>query len=123
MLEAATNKGAAPFTKEEMTAYAAESVTRYKRTEVEFLLLNAKLYYVLISLTDKGAYTTVDAIDDFNGMEAWRRLSERYARTKRQKSVMALATLMNMSLPDDHTLESKFSQFENELDRYEKGDR
>ena len=76
-----------------------KSVTKYKGTEGEFLLLNAKLYYVIISLTDKGAYTIVDAIDDYNGMEAWRRLSERYARTRRQKSVMALATLMNMSIP------------------------
>ena len=75
---------------------------------------------MLISLTEKGAFTIVDNVQDSNGMEAWRKLSEHYARTNRQKSVMSLVAIMAMTLPDDNTLEAKFSQFEVELSRYER---
>ena len=112
MLEVAAKRGA-PITIADINGMATTSVQR-GRAEGEFKLLNARLYYVLISLTDKGAFTIVDSVDDSNGMEAWHRLAERYARSQRQKSVMSLVAIMGMKLPDDHTLESKFSQFETE---------
>ena len=108
-----------PITQTELNVMNDNAVTR-GREDGEFKVLNSRLYYVLISLTDKGAFTIVDNVEDSNGMEAWRRLCERYARTKRQKSVMSLVAIMGMKLPDDNTLENKFSQFETELDRYEK---
>ena len=59
---------------------------------------------MLISLTEKSAYTIVDNVQHSNGMEAWRRLRERYLRTNRQKSIMSLAAIMAMRLPDDNTV-------------------
>ena len=52
-------------------------------------------------------------------MEAWRRLRERYLRTNRQKSIMSLAAIMAMRLPDDNTLEQKFTHFDAELNRFD----
>ena len=97
-----------PITQTELTVMNNNAMTR-GREDGEFKVLNSPFYYVLISLTDKGAFTIVDNVEDSNGMEAWRRLCERYAKTKRQKSVMSLVAIMAMKLPDDSTLENKFS--------------
>ena len=80
MLEVAATRDA-PITIADINGMATTSVQR-GRDEREFKLRNARLYYVLISLTDKGAFTIVDNVEDSNGMEAWRKLSERYARSK-----------------------------------------
>ena len=45
----------------------------------ELTVMKTRLYYVLISLTDKAAFTIVDNVQESNGMEAWRRLRERYS--------------------------------------------
>ena len=81
--------------------------------------MKTRLYYVLISLTDKAAFTIVDNAHNSNGMEAWRRLRERYSRTNQQKSIVSLVASMAMKLPDDNTLEHKFVNFEVEMNRYE----
>ena len=89
------------------------------REEGQLAILNTRLYYVLISLTDKAAFTIVDNVQNSNGMEAWRRLRERYSRTNQQKSIMSLVAIMGMKLPDDNSLEQKFVNFEVEMNRYE----
>ena len=43
-------------------------------------------------------------------MEVWRRLTDRYSRTIRQKSVMSLVAIMGMQLPDDNTLAGQLRQ-------------
>ena len=103
----------------------ADAHQRSGRQPGVFALLNHILYYVLISLTEKSAFTIVDNVESSNGMGAWRRLNDRYSRTQRQKSVMSLVAIMGMKLPDDHSLKDRFVKFETELDRYEKatGDR
>jgi len=42
------------------------------------------LYYVLAGLVDGPAYVLVDQVEDSNGLEAWRLLYQRYARTNIQ---------------------------------------
>ena len=88
MLEVASKRDA-PITTADINGMATTSVQR-GREPGELKLLNARLYYVLISLTDKGAFTIVDNVEDSNGMESWRKLSDRFARTKRQMAVMSL---------------------------------
>ena len=61
----------------------------------------------------------MDNVTDANGMEAWRRLRERYSRTNQQQSIMSLVAIMGMKLPDDNSLEQKFVNFEVEMNRYE----
>ena len=93
-----------PITQDALDALD-QAMTRNGRDEGQFALLNTRLYYVLISLTDKAAFTIVDNVQNSNGIEAWRRLRERYLRSDQQKSIMSLVAIMAMKLPDDQTLE------------------
>ena len=43
--------------------------------------LSSLLYYVLSGLVTDSAYTLFDQVADSNGMEAWRLLTNRYAKT------------------------------------------
>ena len=59
------------------------------------LKLSYLFYYVLSGLTEGPAYTIVDQIEDANGLEAWRRLAQRYAKTKLQNAIMMLVSIVN----------------------------
>ena len=69
-----------------------------------FQRMNARLYYVLVSLADKGAFAIVGQVKNNSGMAALRRLRGRYAKTRRQTSAAALVAVMGMQRPDDNTL-------------------
>ncbi len=88
--------------------------------EKDFVQMNSTLYYLLMSHSEKSAFTIIDNVDQTNGLEAWRKLHERFAHTKRQRTVMSLAAVMKMQLPDDNSLEENFTMFERELDKFER---
>ena len=77
------------------------------------------LYYVLAGLVDGPAYVLVDQVEDSNGLEAWRLLYQRYARTNIQNAIMTLVTLVNTKL-DDKDFETKFSKWESDITKFER---
>ena len=85
----------------------------------EFQKMNARLYFVLVSLTDKGAFAIVDQVENDIAMDALRRLHDSSATARRQTSVAALVAVMGMNLPSGSTLEEKFAKSDLHIDRVE----
>ena len=90
------HRAAGPITQEALDALD-QAMIDGGRDQGQFALLNTRLYYVLISLTDKAASTIVDNAQNSNGIEAWRRLCERYSRTNQHKSIMSFVAIMSMN--------------------------
>ena len=80
--------------------------------------LSSLFYYVLSGLTEGPAYTIVDQIEDANGFEAWRRLSNRYAKTKLQSAIMTLVTIVNTKF-NEKDFETTFAEWENYINKFE----
>ena len=59
----------------------AHTEAGYEQGELD--QMNHTLYYVLASLPQKSAFTIVDQVENNSGLEAFRRLHERLARTIR----------------------------------------
>lgn len=81
--------------------------------------LGSLLYYVLSGLVEGPAYTIVDQIEDANGLEAWRRLHVRFAKTKLQSAIMRLVTIVTTKFHSEKTFETTFSEWENEIAKFE----
>ena len=79
------------------------------------------LYYVLSNLTEGAAFVVIDQIDDNNGLEAWRLLHVRFARTKTQTIITTLVNVINTKFDTDKDFESTFAKWESELQKFERG--
>ena len=80
--------------------------------------LSSLFYYVLSGLVEGPAYTIVDQIDDANGFEAWRRLHQRYAKTKLQSAIMQLVTIVNTKF-QEKSFETTFAEWETNITKFE----
>ena len=76
------------------------------------------LYYVLTSVATGSVSLLVEQIEDDNGYEAFRRLSHRYLKTRRQTTIMQLVKPVNTKFHDDK-LETEFTQFELDIAKFE----
>ena len=91
-----------------------------KRTPVERQKLAQLLYYLLTTTLKEAPYQLLDTIADSNGPEAWRLLVQRYAKNQSHLAMTTLLTLINFSLPNDDTAETKFATWENEVTKFER---
>ncbi len=69
-------------------------------------------------LTEGVAYTIVDNAPGTEGLEAWRRLHERFAKTKTQTTIMQLVAIVSTKLTENN-FESIFAQWETNITKYE----
>ena len=80
--------------------------------------LSALFYYVLAGLVEGPAYTIVDQVSDANGLEAWRLLHHRFAKTKLQQAIMRLVTIVT-TIFQDNSFETTFAEWENDIVKLE----
>ena len=76
------------------------------------------LYYVLSSVITGSAGLLVEQVEDDNGLEAWRKLGQRYLQTRRQTTVMLLVKLVNTKFHEER-FETEFAQFELDIGKFE----
>ena len=85
-------------------------------------LVNQKLqpflYYTLLSLIEGSAQTIVEQVEEENGLEAYRKLHLRYAKSKMQNAIMRMATIVNMRFNDNASFETTFADWEYEIHRF-----
>ena len=78
------------------------------------------LYYVLSGLLEGQAFVLIDQVEDADGLEAWRKLHARYAKTKTQSAIMGLVTIVNTKFHNDKDFETKFSKWDNDITKFER---
>ena len=76
------------------------------------------LYYILTGLVVGTAFVLIDEITDNNGLEAWRRLTTRYARTKTHTAIATLVSIVNAKF-DDKNFETTFAKLESNITKLE----
>ena len=81
--------------------------------------LSSLFYYVLCGLVEGPAYATVDHSQDAKGLAAWRRLHQRYAKTKLQSAVMRLVTIVNTGFHNEKIFETIFAEWESEITKFQ----
>ena len=77
-----------------------------------------KLFYVLITVTDKAPLLIIQSVTSGNGIEAWRRLCHRYKPQVQLQSMGTLTTILEATFPETN-FEDHFSFCENEIQKYE----
>ena len=80
--------------------------------------LQSFLYYTLLSLIEGSAQTIVEQVEEENGLEAYRKLHQRFAKTKMQNAIMRMAAIVNMKFNDNANFETTFSDWEYEIHRF-----
>ena len=76
------------------------------------------LYYTLLSVVDGSAHTIIDQVENENGLEAYRRLHQIYAKSKMQNAIMRMATIVNTKFHDNANFEATFTDWEYEIHHF-----
>ena len=84
--------------------------------------LSGTLNYVLMQLFEDlpTASSMLEGIDDYNGLEAWRLIVRRYAKTKSHLALLGLAKVIYVNFKNDAEFETKFNRWELDIARFEK---
>ena len=85
----------------------------------DFTRMSMLVYYLLSSMLQGTPYVILDQVANQNGLEVWRRLYQRYAKTKTHHSLAILMRIMSCKFTDDTTLESTLAQWENDIIKFE----
>ena len=78
------------------------------------------LYYTLSHFLEGNAFIIMDQLEDLNGYEAWRRLSQRFLKSSTQSALTTLISIVNTKFPDDNNFEAVLSKWEKEITQFEK---
>ena len=107
-----------PITNDKVRTYL--NTENYSAEQIQMVLthMNPFLYYTLVSLIEGAAYTILEQVDEENGLEAYRKLYARYAKTKMQNAIMRMAAIVNIKFQDT-TFENTFSEWESEIHKLE----
>ena len=76
------------------------------------------LYYTLQSVIEGGAQLVIEQVSEENGLEAFRLLHLRFAKSKMQNAIMRMATIVNMKFNDNANFETTFSDWEYEIHKF-----
>ena len=76
------------------------------------------LYYTLLSVLEGGAQLVIEQVEEENGLEAYRLLNLRFAKSKMQKAIMRMATIVNVKFHDNGNFETIFSDWEYEIHKF-----
>ena len=101
-----------PVTRDEQDAMDVSHAGETRR-------LSTLLYYVLSGLVTDSAYTLIYQVADSNGMEAWRLLTNRYAKTNQQTAITTLVSIVNTKF-EDRTFETTFAKWESQVTMFER---
>ena len=80
--------------------------------------MNRVLYYTLGSLAGDAAWLILDTTPEMNGVEALRRLIDRYMHSKQMKSILLLVQIV-MAKFNENDFETTFSAWENNIIKFE----
>ena len=94
-----------------------ERVNDAEKTTDTLNRLQPFLYYTWLSLIQGSAQTLVDQVTDENGLEAYRRLHQSYAKSKMQNAIMRMATIVNTKFVDNANFQTTFADWEYEIHR------
>ena len=72
-----------------------------------------------VTVVTDSAYTLIDQVADSNGMEAWRLLSTRYAKSSQQTAIITLVSIVNTKF-EDRTFETTFAKWESQVTKFER---
>ena len=81
--------------------------------------ISTMMYYVLSGLVTDSAYTLIYQVADSNGMEAWRLLTDRYAKTTQQTAIITLVSIVNTKF-EDRNFETTFAKWESQVTMFER---
>ena len=104
------------MTDEEMTMHYDDEFTE---DDEKILYLARKLYHMIQQLTTGPAYTVVRTVRDYNGFEAHRQLTKRYARTKSLTTISSLVSAVNTKF-EEATFEQQLATWELHISDYER---
>jgi hypothetical protein len=82
------------------------------------IAFSRKLFYVLVTITEKAALLIVQSVTTGNGFEAWRKLCQRYKPQAQLQSMGTLTTILEVTFPELN-FEDHFSFWESEIQKYE----
>ena len=107
-----------PITSEIVNTYLTTEGISQEQRDVIRTQMNPFLYYTLVSLIEGSAYTILEQVEEENGLEAYRKLYLRFAKTKMQNAIMRMATIINIKFQDT-TFENTFTEWESEIHKLE----
>ena len=103
-----------PVTDEIITTHLTTDGLNEEQRNIVIKQMHPFLYYTLVSLVEGSAYTILEQVEEENGLEAYRKLYLRFAKTKMQNAIMRMAAIINMKFQDT-TFENTFSEWESEI--------
>ena len=65
------------------------------------------LYYTLCNLIGGSAFTILDQVEDGNGLDAYRKVHRRYAKTKMQEAITRLINIVNTTVGSHSNSETR----------------
>ena len=80
--------------------------------------MSTLIYYLLSGLLTGAPFVLLDQIQDQNGVEVWRKLYQRYAKTKTQSLMSTLMKIVNTKFTEDN-FEATLAQWENDVSKFE----
>ena len=107
-----------PVSTDQIKTYLAAEKYTEDQARLVMNQMNPFLYYTLVSLIEGSAYTILEQVDEENGIEAYRKLYARFAKTKMQNAIMRMAAIINIKFQDT-TFENTFSEWEGEIHKLE----
>ena len=111
-------KQGVPITNEIMTRHLTEDGFDEEARTIVIKQMNPFLYYTMVSLIEGSSYTILEQVEEENGLEAYRKLYLRFAKTKMQNAIMRMAAIVNIKFQDT-TFENTFTEWESEIHKLE----
>ena len=68
------------------------------------------LYYTLCNLIGGSAFTILDQVEDGNGLDAYRKVHRRYAKTKIQEAITMRINVANTNFSSESDFETRFAK-------------
>ncbi len=101
----------------------AELTSTYDTASMEandkVLRLNKRLYFYLVSYTEGTPRLMINAVKNYNGLEAYRVLCQRYDKTKDNEALSAMYKITTMKV-SENDYEGNLNAWEREVELYER---